>query len=145
VSALSVSEVVPSSFQINTDAVLIRTCHEFARKQFDQWWRYVQTPIDEDAIDEDPDWNIYHWIANTPASTPEGVRAKALAVVAWYHEAYDDCLPDKRDSFSTFLASLMRDLVNPERSAIIAEMKQKYGPLPEHYSDDAVFMGYAKP
>ena len=73
------------------DAELIRLCHAFAEAEFANWYRYVVAPV-ETADDDDapPDWDTYHLIIATPATTPAGWHAKALAFVAWDREAYDD-------------------------------------------------------
>src|SRR5579859_1149978 len=73
------------------DAELIRVCQRFAEKEMEDWYRYVTEPDETaDDLDDTPDWDSLHWITATPARTPEGWHAKALAYTAWHHSAYDD-------------------------------------------------------
>ncbi len=119
---------------LDADAELIRLCHAFAEADFANWYRYVTAPV-ETADDDDapPDWDTYHLIIATPATTPAGWHAKALAFVAWDREAYDD-VGIERTPASTFLASLLRNMVMPARNAIIARCAKAYGPLPPQYT-----------
>jgi hypothetical protein len=125
------------------DAELIRLCHAFAEAEFGNWYRYVVAPV-ETADDDDtpPDWDTYHLIVATPATTPAGWHAKALAFAAWDREAYDD-VEIERTPMSTFLASLLRDMGMPARNAIIARCAEAYGPLPSQYAADGVWIGYS--
>jgi hypothetical protein len=127
----------------DADAELIRICHAFAEAEFDNWYRYVVAPV-ETADDDDrpPDWDTYRLIIDTPATTPAGWHAKALAFVAWYREAYDD-VEIERTAASTLLASLLRNMVMPARNAIIAGCAKAYGPLPPQYTADGVWIGYS--
>jgi hypothetical protein len=129
---------------LDADAELIRLCHAFAEADFANWYRYVTAPV-ETADDDDapPDWDTYHLIIATPATTPAGWHAKALAFVAWDREAYDDTTEYERTPASAFLASLLRDMVMPARNAIIARCAEAYGPLPPQYSADGVWIGYS--
>ena len=123
------------------DAELIRTCHQFAETELTNWYRYCTLPADvADAQDPKPDWSSLHWITATPATTPEGWRAKALAYSAWHHEPYDD-LPEDRDTASPLLAALLRDMVAPVRNAIVARLAEQYGPLPEGYTAEGIWVG----
>ena len=127
----------------NPDAGLIRTCQQFAEAEFADWYRYVATTdceIADRLEDTTPDWATLRWIEATPATTLEGLRAKALAFVAWHKDAFDDCVDD-RDSSSPLLASLIRDLAAPARAVIIACLFEKYGPLPKGYAADGVWLG----
>ena len=125
------------------DAELIEVCQKFAEADFDDWYAYV-TATDHEVTagheDSKPDWATLHWIEATPATTLEGLRAKALAFVAWHKDAFDNS-PDDRDPSSPLLASLMRDLAAPARAAIIARLFEKYGPLPKGYTRDGVWLG----
>ena len=127
----------------NPDAALIRTCQQFAEAEFADWYRYVAT-TDREAPprydDPAPDWATLHWIEATPATTLEGLRAKALAFAAWHKDAYDNS-PDDHDPSSPLLASLLRDLAAPARGVIIACLFEKYGPLPKGYAADGVWLG----
>ena len=127
----------------NPDAGLIRTCQQFAEAEFADWYRYVVTAEHEVMSryeDSTPDWATLHWIEATPATTLKGLRAKALAFVAWHKDAFDDCVDD-RDPSSPLLASLLRDLAAPARAVIIACLFEKYGPLPKGYAADGVWLG----
>ena len=125
------------------DAELIRTCQQFAEVEFADWYRYLVTDdgeVERQFEDAPPDWATLRQIEATPATTPEGMRAKALAFVAWHRDAYDNPADD-RDNHTTLLASLMRDLAAPARAAIIARLAAQYGPLPEGYTSDGVWVG----
>jgi len=123
------------------DAELVRVCHDFAEAEFRNWWRYVTTPADlADTQDREPDWSTLAWIEATPATTPAGWRAKALAYAAWWREAYDD-VEAERDASTPLLASLLRDMVAPARAAILARCEAQYGLLPEGYTADARWIG----
>jgi hypothetical protein len=140
-AAATGSRAINSASQANPDAELIRICHRFAETEFEQWYRWEAVPGNQDMPPQD--WDTYHWIVATPAATPEGWHAKALAYVAWDRAAYDDCV-DKRDqnSCTTFLASLLRDMVAPVRNAIVARCAAQYGPLPHPFSAEAIWLGY---
>jgi hypothetical protein len=127
----------------NPDAELVRTCHRFAEGELARRHRYIVAT--EDLADEQDtpfDRDTYDWIAATPATTPEGWHAKALAYSAWATEAYDDH-EDSRDSTTTFLAALLRDMVAPARNAIVARCTAKYGPLPTQYTAEGIWIGYS--
>jgi hypothetical protein len=126
---------------VNPDAELIRICHEFADVEMARWYRYVVTDEDlADEPDEEVDWDTYHRILATPATTPEGWHAKALAYAALDRDAYDDH-EDHRDPCTAFLASLLRDVVAPARNAIVSRCAAKYGPLPRHYTAEGIWVG----
>jgi hypothetical protein len=122
----------------NSDAELIRICHQFAEAELASWYRDVAS--DEWDEDEGVDWDTYHQILATPATTPEGWHAKALACSAFAQSTYDDH-ESNRDSSTTFLASLLRDMVAPARKAIISRCAAKYGLLSSHYTADGIFVG----
>ena len=127
----------------NPDADLIRVCQQFAEGEFTSWYCYVMaSPELADEMDTSPDWAVLHWIEETPATTPEGWQAKALAYVAWDRESYDNP-PDSRDGHTALLASLLRDIASPARAAIIARLVKQYGPLPEGYTADGMWIGRA--
>jgi hypothetical protein len=135
---------VASAVATGDDAELIRLCHQFAESEIDDWYRYVVADDDEaEEIEKDQtvDWGTYHRIIATPAVTPEGWHAKALAFTAWDRDSYDDH-KDERDPSTTFLASLLRDMVAPARNAIIARCAAKYGPLPPSYTPEGIWLGY---
>jgi hypothetical protein len=120
---------------------LIRTCHRFAEDELEQWYRYVVTPEPEcDELDDEVNWDTYHWIVATPATTPAGWHAKALAYTAWDRDAYDDH-QDDRTPAATFLAALLRDIVAPARRAIVARLAAQYGALPTSYTSEGVWIG----
>jgi len=126
-----------------SDAELVRVCRQFAEAEYRNWWRYVTAPDDlADAQDQEPDWTTLAWIEATPATTPAGWHAKALAYAAWWREAYDD-VEAERDASTPLLASLLRDMVAPARAAILARCAADYGPLPEGYTADARWVGRA--
>jgi len=50
---------------------------------------------------------------------------------------------DDRDGHTTLLASLVRDMVAPTRAVIIARLIEQYGPLPESYTTDGMWLGRA--
>ncbi len=132
-----------ASASASSDAELIRVCHKFAEAEFADWYLYVITDdrgVESHHEDTIPDWATLHWIEATPATTLEGLRAKALALVAWHRDAYDNS-PDDRDAHTTLLASLMRDLAAPARAVIIARLFERYGPLPKDYTIDGAWLG----
>lgn len=127
------------------DAELIRVCRQFAEAELTGWYRYVIAP--NDVADEQAaagtwvnDRATWDWIAATPATTPEGWQAKALAFAVWERDAFDDPADDRCHT-STGLASLLRDMVAPARAAIIARLTALYGPLPDGYTVDGMWMG----
>jgi len=125
------------------DAELVRVCHDFAEAEWRNWWRYVTAPDDlADEQDLAPDYAALAWIEATPATTPTGWQAKALAYAAWWREAYDDAEED-RDTSTSLLAVLLRDMVAPARAEILARCAAEYGPLPEGYAADARWIGRA--
>ncbi len=125
------------------DAELVRVCHEFAEAEFRNWWRYIVAPADlADAQDREPDWPTLAWIEATPATTPAGWHAKALAYAAWWREADDNADPES-DSDAPLLASLLRDMVAPTRAAILARCEAEYGPLGKGYTADGRWIGPA--
>jgi hypothetical protein len=117
------------------DADLVRVCHRFAEAEYRNWYRYVTADGTEDDLDHDPDWTMLHQIEATPAMTPDGWRAKALALAAWSTDMYDDP-PDDRDGGTTLLASLLRDMAAPARNAILTRCAAEFGPLPDSYDAD---------
>ncbi len=125
------------------DAELVRVCHRFAEAEYRNWWRYIVAPAHlADVLDQEPDWSTLERIETTPATTPTGWAAKALALAAWNREAYDD--PDgERDPGATLLAAILRDMVAPERATILARCAAEYGPLPAGYTADARWIGHA--
>ncbi len=128
---------------LQPDAELIRVCHQFAEAEFASWYAYIVTDdgeVESRYENAPPDWATLHWIEATPATTPEGLRAKALAFVAWHRNAFDNCVDD-RDGHTTLLASLMRDLAAPARAVIVARLVEQYGPLPKDYTADGVWLG----
>ncbi len=125
------------------DAELVRVCHDFAEAEWRNWWRYVTAPADlADAQDREPDWPTLAWIETTPATTPAGWAAKALALAAWHREAYDDS-DAEGDASATLLAGLLRDMVAPARAEILARCVAEYGLLPGAYTADARWVGRA--
>jgi hypothetical protein len=129
IAALATPIAAPALVSLNPDAELIRICRGFAENELEKFYRYVTTEDTDDLDDEPVDWDTYRRILATPATTPEGWHAKALAFTSWDREAYDDH-EDYRDPSTTFLASLLRDAVAPARNAIVARCAAKYGPLP---------------
>ena len=125
------------------DAELIRVCHRFAEEEMEHWYCYVMAAVETaDDLEYEPDWDSLHWIIATPATTPEGWHAKGLAYTAWNREAYDDH-PVDRDTASPLLAALFRDMVAPARNAIVARLAAKYGPLPDSYTREGIWLGEA--
>ena len=84
----------------------------------------------------EPDWPTLGWIEVTPATTPAGWPAKALALAAWDHAAYGD-EEAERAGAAGLLAGLLRDMVAPARAEPLARCAAEYGPLPEGYTADA--------
>jgi hypothetical protein len=135
--------VTAASAEAGPDAELVRICHDFAEAEWRRWWRYVTAPDDlADAEATDPDWSTLEWIETTPATTPAGWAAKALALAAWHREAYDDS-DAEGDASATLLAGLLRDMVAPARAEILARCAAEYGSLPEGYTADARWIGRA--
>ncbi len=131
--ATTEAEVVASS----PDAELVRVCHDFAEAEWRSWWRYVVAPAElADDHTREPDWPTLGWIEATPATTPAGWHAKALALAAWDHAAYDD-EEAERAGAAGLLAGLLRDMVAPARAEILARCAADYGPLPPGYTTDA--------
>jgi hypothetical protein len=123
------------------DALLIETCFRFAEADWESWYRYCTAPDDvADEQDTPADTDTLHWIVATPATTPEGWHAKALAAAAWNRAAYDDP-EDDRDGVTPIIAALLRDMVAPARNAILTRLQAKYGPLSEGYTPDWRWMG----
>jgi hypothetical protein len=126
---------VGQSAKSNPDAELIRICHRFAEDELVRQHRYIVAPENlADEQDAPPDWGTYNWIAETPARTPEGCHAKALAYSAWDTDAYDNHGADT----SELLAGLLRDIVAPTRNAVVARCTAKYGPLPPQYTAEGI-------
>ena len=126
------------------DANLVRVCHAFAEAEFRNWWRYVTSPADmADTQEWEDDWPILAWITATPATTPAGWHAKALALSAWEREFYDDLVEAESDTRTSLLSALLRDMVAPARAEILARCAADYGPLPEGYTTDARWIGLA--
>jgi len=125
------------------DADLVRVCHDFAEAEYRNWWRYIVAPDHlADAQDREPDWPTLAWIETTPATTPAGWHAKALAYAAWWREAYDD-VEAERDASTSLLAALLRDMVAPARAEILARCAAEYELLSEGYTADARWIGRA--
>ncbi|MGI4793390.1 MAG: hypothetical protein ACRYG8_04760, partial [Janthinobacterium lividum] len=104
---------------------------------------YVTAPDHlADAAATDPNWAALEWIEATPATTPAGWAAKALALAAFHRETYDDS-DAEGDASATLLAGLLRDMVAPARAEILARCAVEYGPLPEGYAADARWIGRA--
>ena len=125
------------------DAELIEVCQRFAEAELTGWYRWLTAPdnaADQQAADDMwvIDWGTWDWIAATPAMTPEGWHAKALAFVAMNRNAYDDA--EDRDTNTPVLASLLRDIVRPARAAIIARLTRLYGLPPAGYTADGMWM-----
>lgn len=133
---------IAGATQANPDADLIRTCHLFAQREYESWYRYVIAPDDVECQETPPDGETYKKIVATPATTPEGWHAKALALAAWDREAYDN--EDASEYETELLSSLLRDMVTPARSNIIAGLRAKYGPLPSSYSADGIWIGLSE-
>jgi hypothetical protein len=130
----------------NPDAELIRRCHQFAEADLASWYRYVLAACngeDADAQDTPADVDGYNWITATPATTREGWHAKALALSAWDRTAYFNDEPEESDG-TTLLASLLQDMVAPERNAILAKLATQYGPLPEQYTSEGRWLVWSK-
>lgn len=127
----------------NPDAELIALCHQFAEAELASWYRYLTAPDHlADAQDTAPDWAAMESITATPPTTLEGIQAKALACSAWDREAFDGP-QDDRDRSTVLLASFLRDIAAPARAAIIARLIKQYGPLPEGYIVDGMWVGRA--
>ena len=124
-----------------SDAELIQVCQQFAETELEAWYRYLTAPAD---LADDQDWVLdfatLHWITRTQAATAEGWHAKALAYAAYHRDAFDDD-PQDRDTSTSLLAALLRDMITPARAAIIARLAQKYGPLPVGYAADGTWLG----
>jgi hypothetical protein len=145
-AALVAGVTLPASAGVATtvhpEAELIATCQRFAEAEFESWYRFVVESDEEDDAEWDAQCiNVMKWITATPATTVEGCRAKALALTAWHRDFYDD-QEDDRDTHTTFLAALLRDMVAPARNAIVARCSAKYGPLPASYTADGIWLGY---
>ncbi len=126
-----------------SDAELVRVCHDFAETEWRSWWRYVVAPADlADDQDREPDWPALKWIEATPATTSAGWHAKALALAAWDHTAFDD-EEAERAGAAGLLAGLLRDMVAPARAEILTRCAADYGPLPEGYTADARWISQA--
>lgn len=129
----------------NPDAELIRICQQFAEAEFADWYLYVTTDdreIERQSEDTPVDWATVRQIEAMPATTLEGVRAKALACAAWDRDAYDSSA-DGHQAFTGLAASLLRDLAAPARGVILARLAEQYGPLPDGYDADCRWIGRA--
>jgi hypothetical protein len=130
-----------SALVLSPDAELIRRCYAFAEVSLASWYRYVTAHAEVAAEqDIDPGQEILAWIIATPATTPAGMQAKALAYSVWSRDAYDN-EPVTPGSPSLLLASLLRDMVAPARSAILAQLAAQYGPLPNTYTPEGIWCG----
>jgi hypothetical protein len=126
--------------QARPDSVLIRVCHQFAEADYEAWYRYCTAPDgQEDDNDPPPDFATLNWITATPATTPEGWQAKALACATWNRDMYDGQWHP--DTGTPLLAALLRDMVAPIRNAILGRLQEKYGPLPDGYTPDWRWVG----
>jgi hypothetical protein len=118
------------------DEELVSVCARFAENEIELWYKYVIAPDDvADQQDGPADHPTHKWIVDTPATTPSGWQAKALALSAWSISVY---IHDPGD----LLTSLLQDMVAPARKAIMARCAAKYGPLPETYTAEGDWMGY---
>lgn len=127
------------------DAELIRVCQQFAEAEFADWYRYVTTDdgeVERQSEDTHVDWATVRQIEAMPATTLEGMRAKALACAAWDRDAYDSSA-DGHQAFTGLAASLLRDLAAPARRVILARLAAQYGPLPDGYDADCRWIGRA--
>ena len=123
-------------------AELIRRCQQFAEAEIASWYRYVIAPEHlADEQDTPSDMGGYNWIVATPATTPEGLHAKALALSAWDRTRYFDDEPLDSDGTSALLASLLQDVVAPARNAIMARLAAQLGPLPARSSPEGRWLG----
>lgn len=138
---LALSGAAPSAQ--NPDAELIRVSQQFAEAEYADWYLYVTTDdreIERQSEDTPVDWATVRQIEAMPATTLEGVRAKALACAAWDRDAYDSSTDDNQ-AFTGLLASLLRDLAAPARAVILARLAEQYGPLPDGYDADCRWIG----
>ena len=129
----------------NPDAELICICQQFAEAEYADWYLYVTTvdrEIELQSENAPVDWATVRQIEAMPATTLEGVRAKALACASWDREAYDSSADDNQ-AFTGLLASVLRDLAAPARKVILARLAERYGPLPEGYDADCKWIGSA--
>ncbi len=124
-----------------SEAEFIATCRRFAEAQYADWYAYVvaSDEVASEMEDNEVDWATYNLIVATSAKTLEGLRAKALALAAWDRDAYDDS--DESTPASALLASLLRDMVAPARAEIIGRLTAKWGPLPDGYTRDGIWVG----
>jgi hypothetical protein len=142
VSGIALSAIAAPASADVADTDLIRRCYQFAECQLASWYRYVTAPVDKaDEQDTPHDWETLHWITATPATTPAGWHAKALAYTAWNHDAYNDPKEDA-DSTTPLLAALLRDMVAPARNAIMARLATQYGPLGAEYTAEGIWLGW---
>ena len=133
-----------SSAEPAPDGALILACHRFAEGEYRARWRDCTAPVHlSDAEATDADWATLEWITATPATTPAGWAAKALALAAWEPEMYDDLVPAESDTRTALLAALLRDMVAPARAEIVARCAAEYGPLGEGYTPDGRWIGLA--
>ncbi len=119
----------------NPDAELIALCDVFSKTELRNWYRYAIA--DGELDDNSPtDRAMLARIIGTPATTPEGWRAKALAYTCCERNEFNSLDPD-----TTLLGSLVRDMVAAQRTAIVARCAMELGPLPADYGADGRWLG----
>ena len=105
------------------------------------WYRYVTAPDDTaDEYDDPTDWDTYYRIIATPATTPAGWDAKALAYAAWDREGYDDEEPTahpRRPSWDLCCATWWVKPATPSSPGA----RRLTGPCRRQYSVDGVWIG----
>lgn len=80
------------------DGELLRLCAEFHKLEAE--WRR-QMAADEEAVDPPDGYDdVIDAIADLPARTPEGLRSKAAAVIAYYQPDFPDDYPCERLTWS---------------------------------------------
>ena len=145
-AGLVIAAAAPTTIETDhSESEFVGICRRFAEAEYADWYAYVMAS-DEVAMEMEErnavDWATYNLITATPAKTLEGLRAKALALAAWDRAAYDDDSESNRGG--ALLASLLRDMVAPERAEIIERLTAKWGPLPDGYTRDGVWVGSAE-
>jgi hypothetical protein len=141
-TALAAGFTMPAiaSAETNSDAALIQLCRRFAEQELEGWYAYI-TEVEDSELPDVEDWaTTGAKIIATPATTFEGMRAKALAYSAFDTSAYTDDCEDTAELALT--RSLLNDMVGRERGAIVRRLAAKYGPLPPEYTAEGVFIGF---